>query len=316
MLGMRGFKLKGHKHRLKQALVVVLCLWAGAVGAQPAPPVPAASPCDPEYYESLRSRAWMEAQREITSNQNMIYKPDSVLTYTCFDQFGAEVARDSRTMFSENTRWGTILPAGSMGTALQTLVGGALDSYLLLNFNHSTRGGRSTNVSYTPTRAVPYNCDVMMRVWLEAKCQDFIASAEDGFFTFGQYAADYFNGDHRYLPTRCGSIAPRWRLENGSALVDAAPAGTTGAAAVRCTGINTPAGCTPMTAWIEDNLVTYNRMLNPAYCTDATIVMPVSTGAIVTRTSGTPTLYIEKICLPPGCHYVPTGMNAGTCVRP
>ena len=40
------------------------------------------SPCDPDYYESLEARAWLEAQREITQNQNLIYKPDSALEYT------------------------------------------------------------------------------------------------------------------------------------------------------------------------------------------------------------------------------------------
>jgi hypothetical protein len=306
MFKMRGLKQKGHKSGFLKALIMALCLWIGPAIAQTAPPLPtpAASPCDPEYYSSLKSRAWMEAQREITSNQNMIYKPDSVLSYTCFDQFMAEVGRDAKTMFSENTRWGTILPAGSMTTALESLIGSALNSYILLNFNHSTRGGRSTGVTYSPARKLPYSCDIMMRVWLESKCQDFIASAEDGFFTFQQYAEDYFNGDHRFLPQRCGSIAGRWGTENAAALQDAS------------------------TPWTEDNLVTFNGNLSPVNCGvgGPNAIQPVPTGLIVRRTTAPtngPLVYYEKACIPPGCHYVPTGTgtaaapsNTGECRRP
>lgn len=43
--------------------------------------------CDPAFYDVLSDRAWMEAQREITQNQNIITRPDSVLSMSCFDQF-------------------------------------------------------------------------------------------------------------------------------------------------------------------------------------------------------------------------------------
>ncbi len=43
--------------------------------------------CDPDFYDVLKDRAWMEAQRELTQNANLITRPDSVLTVSCFGDF-------------------------------------------------------------------------------------------------------------------------------------------------------------------------------------------------------------------------------------
>ena len=43
--------------------------------------------CDPEFFDVMSNRAWLEAQREITQNANLITKPDSVLSLSCFNQF-------------------------------------------------------------------------------------------------------------------------------------------------------------------------------------------------------------------------------------
>ena len=93
------------------------------------------SPCDPEYFESLKSRAWLEAQREITQNQNLIFKPDSVLEYTCFGGHLAELSVHAADMFSENPRWG--VNPGDMLGALTDLVYTAQVSYIEANFKTS-----------------------------------------------------------------------------------------------------------------------------------------------------------------------------------
>ncbi len=82
----------------------------------------AASPCDPNYYKSLEARAWLEAQREITQNQNLILKPDSVLEYTCFDKHLGVLAAQAPSLFSETTRCGPVMHAGSMGTDMSNLL--------------------------------------------------------------------------------------------------------------------------------------------------------------------------------------------------
>lgn len=61
--------------------------------------------CDPEFWDVLTDRAWMEAQREITQNQNLIPRPDSVLEITCFDSFLDELGSYSDSNFPSNPRW-------------------------------------------------------------------------------------------------------------------------------------------------------------------------------------------------------------------
>lgn len=247
----------------------------------------APTPCDPEYYKSLKSRAWLEAQREITQNQNLIFKPDSVMEYTCFDQFQGVLAREAINMFSETTRWGTILPSNSMDQALQNLVNSAVATWTANNFNHTFLGGRSDTLDYTPTAVTPTNygpCTNMADVWKEAKCIDFIDEEDyDAFFTF----KDYANGkEPRFLPTPCNTgVSSRWNTELQTATVDA------------------------QTPWQEDKVKTYFNLMDPANCSSAP---KIETGVTVIR-GDAPNKFREKICIPPGCHYVPTGLNSGTC---
>ena len=114
------------KSSLPLHIVCVLIL-GGSLAAVPAiaqgiPPI-AESSCDPDYYDTLRHRAWQEAQREITMNYNFIPKPDSVLQYSCFDkQLGAlEQARQNMISVQGAKRGGGFL--SSIGGAA---LGGAL----------------------------------------------------------------------------------------------------------------------------------------------------------------------------------------------
>jgi len=43
--------------------------------------------CSPEFWDVMKDRAWMEAQREITQNANLIPRPDSVLSLSCFHSY-------------------------------------------------------------------------------------------------------------------------------------------------------------------------------------------------------------------------------------
>ena len=183
-----------------------------AVNAQPAT-------CDPSYWNSLKAKAWTEAEREIEQNQNYIYKADSVLQYTCFDQYLNVLAYRSISMFSSNPwNWPGVSPVPNMYTALQDLVGDSLSSYLSQNFsNHYL--GEFSSLSYSPGWSTTYNCDDMKKVWQAAKCQDF---ANQGTFdgksntkkntsSLGDffYISDYGTSDYRALPSSC-AIAPNW----------------------------------------------------------------------------------------------------------
>ncbi|MGB0719579.1 MAG: hypothetical protein ACPGRX_03845 [Bdellovibrionales bacterium] len=267
--------------------LMVACLVSFSASAQFAD-----SPCDPDYYDTLEARAWLEAQREITQNQNLIFKPDSVLEYTCFDNHLKELAQHAADMFSETTRWESILPSTSMDTALTNLVTSALGVYDTSNFNHDLLGGRITDWSPitapseasgkaykldSSTSGGSYACDIMQAVWMKAKCMNFIdVSAEDGFFTFEQYESD---PDKRFLPTRCGG-SPPW-------------------------GTNLDKSYRNITAWSTDDTQTYlDKMFLPSGCGPGT-GFEIQTGLTITRKAA-PTSYNEHACIVPGCYWDPS----------
>lgn len=258
----------------------------------------APSPCDPVYYQSLVARATLEADREVSQNQNLIYKPDSVLSYTCFDLYLYELAEHAADMFSETTRWGpTILGSDQpdhMNNALEAVVNDALRAYLDNNFHGSGPrelhylGGRSGLTRTIPAGQIPnggtYACDVMERVWMEAKCYNFQTESYDGFYTFEWYAS---NPDVRRLPNPC--TAATAFTTNLSEALTAPP-------------------------WTDDPTNTYLENFDPASCGDAAFG-PLPTGLEIERPVIIPRTYDEHVCIQPGCHYQPNAAGTGgTCV--
>src|SRR5688500_5108068 len=107
-----------------------------------APPV---QPCDPLYMDAMEKRAWLAAQRESAMNQNIIVKPDSVLEYTCFDQFLGMLAQryTNGYLFSEVACCGVTPDFDILNLLLQQGVWNAVVPYLSVNFEHTFRGGNS-----------------------------------------------------------------------------------------------------------------------------------------------------------------------------
>lgn len=275
----------------KKGLLVVLCgITAGLsplfvqTAEAGAPPAIASTPCDSLYYQTLSARAWLEAQREITQNQNLILKPDSVLEYTCFDMFLEELADHADEMFSETSQFGSPLSTTSMDNALERLVGTSLRNFVTTNFGYyDMLGGHAAGQTITHTMANPinggtYTCDMMTRVWQAAKCINFASNpAEDGFYTFQQYSTQ---PDKRYLPTRCAGPLAAWNANLTTAL-------------------NTP-------PWAPDPMQTYLPFIDPNNCVVGNANnIAIPTGVVVNRTSVAPTTYNEHVCIIPGCRYVP-----------
>lgn len=128
--------------------------------------------CDPDFWEVMDARAWMEGSREMEMAQRLILKPDSVLEYSCFD------ARKDQ------------LSGGlsfSSGNAISLMISGALSGYLNNNFNHSYGGGTANGGS---------DCNSMQVVWDALRCHDF---DDDKFLTF----ADLSSADPRDKPIQC-----------------------------------------------------------------------------------------------------------------
>lgn len=166
------------------SLIVFGAVVAGAFSyVQAAPPTPAETSCDPVYYDTLESRAWLEAQREITQNQNLISKPDSVLRYSCFDKLADDFASATGSMFS--------------GGADVSVAQDTADSFVQTNFSdlhNKALGGRSSNVN----SALDGSCDAMQKVWEQSQCMNFADNPDtDAFFTIQEYV-DNAASDKRF----------------------------------------------------------------------------------------------------------------------
>lgn len=163
--------------------------------------------CNQSYYDTLASRAWLEAQRKVQQAENYIFKPDSVLDYSCFDRMMNNAALETEQIFSEYHA--EYCFPDSLDCAVEALVMNGAIAYLDSNFNHNFLGGNSeeSRDDYDPD--MHKMCQVMTNIWPIAKCIHFSPDmAVDHFYSFEEYAGL----EVRTLPTECGE-APDWDTE-------------------------------------------------------------------------------------------------------
>lgn len=179
--------------------------------------------CDGDVMNQIHARAFLEAQREHMINQVAIRKPDSVLAYTCYDQYVGVAASKAPPIFSQSTDWSgknvplsvTGKPPGSypanrilqiyMGsdhidTFLSQMTIGPISKFLENNFRHNFLGdtaGFSYNINTLPSTAA-MTCSSMQQVWQTAKCQNLDA---DPFLSFEELATK----DPRTLVGNCNA---------------------------------------------------------------------------------------------------------------
>lgn len=292
------------------AVVIAISAFAATSGSVIA--APPTTPCDPEYMQALEARAWLELNREITQNQNLIAKPDSVLEYTCFNRFLNVAAKNysGGRPFSETTRWGAIsgFSNTTTDTALSQTVGTALTSYITANFSHEYLGGRDMGADYAGmTGAVTggdYNCSEMLRVWQDAKCMDFFEqsnrngpSNKDGFMDFYWY--QNAGNDPRDLPpgSACTGPASMYDTAINTAFNNGAPnrqADRYVLPAADDVDFN-------VSPYKVDNVVTHLDFILPVGTAPASSCQTIKTGITVVRPNVTP--YDDAVCPNPGCYY-------------
>lgn len=261
------------------------------------------TPCDPEYMQALEARAWLEMNREITQNQNLIAKPDSVLEYTCFNHFLNEAAdgHSPFRQFSETERWGAITGFSDMSTntALEQVVNMAFQIYINTNFSHTYLGGRAT-IDYTGMGTVAnatYACGEMAAVWQEAKCTDLFEYSRggnpnlDGFMDFAWYRSN----DPRDLPTACTPPPGMYNLAINTAFNNAAPQRQANRYYITS---ETDFNASP---YDVDNVITHLDFILPEGDPLVSSCQTIQTGITVNRV-GVST-YPDAICPNPGCHY-------------
>lgn len=163
----------------------------------------AEQPCDPVYWDSLTSRAWLEAEREIIQNQNLIFKPDSVMEYVCFDKFVDHNANHAGEIFVHTKYFGKeIIKRGSnesMEKGLTNVVSTALNAYDTGSFEDGkfladrskfikNKGNRFEYPQSATATPGNYTCKTMQEIWKTSKCINFIDNEKfkmtDGFYPF------------------------------------------------------------------------------------------------------------------------------------
>ena len=138
------------------------------------------SGCANDTWIAMVNQGVLEARRENIVNQRLIAKADSVLTYTCFDQYVANVGAQAGPLFSATDFWAgrtidilgkTVTVNVSLGStsldgSLSTVVSLAAASYLSGNFSHGLLGETAA------VSAPSGGCNVMRNVWQAAKCNN------------------------------------------------------------------------------------------------------------------------------------------------
>lgn len=269
------------------------------------------SPCDPEYMDALEARAWLEAQREISQNKNFIFKPDSVLEYTCFGQFMNIAASNfgANRQFSETDKWDGHPDGFSSITtdlALSEVVIKPLASYLAANFNTAGPNADGFNAGaylnnrrsdeYRPQVSVRggfgYNCAEMQKVWKMARCMNFNETPEndfDGFFDFAYYSGNDPRRESEEWELMCLDPDPRFEAARTTAFNADQDLFDVGIEIIEAEGNGEP--------YLEDDIVTHLNWILPGSCNGR-----VPTGIVVQRpdlNDGDP--YDEVVCTNPGC---------------
>lgn len=256
--------------------------------------------CDADFMNQLYARALMEADRETALAKTYMAKPDSVLEYTCFDQFVSTAAHKIGPLFTESTKWQSknvnISTSGTTNTTLNVFMGDdrldkslenlvlkTLKKYTDKNFSHSFMGGNAV-IDSAISRSVTgdsYNCSAMQQIWAVASCDPISTNIP----TFGDIAA----GDPRQKPASCP--------------------GTLGTEDV----INL-AGNKDFTSVAFDKVETFLNLLNaPGTAPAETCGPAIPTGLMAEirtydvdfggETAVESNFIPDSICINPGCHY-------------
>lgn len=297
--------------------------------------------CDPKFWQSMSARAWMEAEREIIQNKNLIYKPDSVMEYVCFDSFMQHGAMTLGPIFTHTTYFTPkpIIPGEpneslSTAQAFKRVITDRYAEYIKSNFGHKFLGGRAEHLNMIDDREIgsaatlaSYTCNVMARVWRDtennkdggAQCENFIDNKEferDGFFPFeritGDATVDGYKDmdDPRKFPGAACKGPKAWQDSQGNQV------GSWSFAIQDATNKNakTSNDVDHLYKFKEPNKKTYDDirpLLKPGECSD-----PIQTGVTVkVRTSEDG--YPDAVCSNPGCSYQTQGSGsaAGQCKK-
>ncbi len=266
--------------RTATVLMTALALWLCTAPG----PSQAAGGCDPQFMQSLKGRGYAEAKRESARNKNLLYKPDSVLEYSCFFSFLVHVQNFNSMPISPGA-WDYIVSTPAF-------------NYVASNFGHVYLGGHFA-VGGPEVPEGQYFCDAMARMWEFAHCinANQFTDAEN-FFDFNWYV----NNDPRKYPAGYAAcVPPNTPIDLREAFNGRQAEWAYTDAAATADG----------TAYLIDPVRTYLNLTDWTVNDDCG--PPVPTGIRVYRKDRS---YPEYFCAKPGCTYVPGAADAvGECVK-
>jgi hypothetical protein len=248
--------------------------------------------CDPNIWDTIVGRAWMEAQREIEISQSLITRPDSVLQLSCFDAFVLKAASDA-------TPFSSAVDANATKALITSTVTTAMSSYLsFAGYSVSSGGGTMPGTGYNTDANATFSsqCTLAMNVWTHFKCSnmpDLRAVLFD----------NMRNNDPRklYTGTSVGTSVSSCSdkgIPSAGALVD-----NTDVWRAQIERLNTPSLVATIPSYF-DLVTTFSSMTSPIGACSAAI----PTGVQIVTTGGASTS--EMVCPNPGCSY-----DGSNCVR-
>ena len=288
--------------------------------------------CDTQVWQTMEMRAKMETEREIMQNQNLIFKPDSILAYTCFDKFAAHASLYGGSLFTHTKYWDgkEIILWGDQGNyvgmdkAMENVVTKSMETYMTSNYDHSMLGGRGElmgaagldkySTTQVPSKGGEYACERMSRVWKAAKCMNFIHNgnfAEDGYHPYidlkghngGQDVAGYQTyGDVRNFPAnmKCDS----------SVQVDGNPWDQAWLKSRNEDSFGSMNKFYKYSEPLDKAYTDVRKKVDPEECSD-----PILTGVTVIESLGSGgSDYADGVCTNPGCVFKKGG-DSGYCVK-
>ena len=253
--------------------------------------------CDPEIWDTIVQRSWIEAQREIEINQSIITRPDSVLELSCFDSFAMHNAKIVGSIFSDSSGGGALLETQVSSSAISAVtsdLGAAgYSANPLAGGVYKDAGG--SYVNYTPSATVDFNgqCANQKQIWDSFKCRNAVDMR-------GVVFDAMKDNDPRLVfagnsANTCADVATT------GGLVDAAPVWTNALQRLNTPGLLASGA---VNATYFDLVTTFSDMTAPTGACSA----PITTGVQIVLSDGS--TVAERVCPNPGCSY--DGTN---CVR-
>lgn len=274
-------------------LVACLCLIAAPIAFAPMA-VAQSTPqsCDPEYMQAMKANAILDARREVAQSRNLIYKPDSVLEYSCF--YGAVNIFEKTSSISIHSHY------------WDNAVRFALLGFVWQNFGHTYLGDRMQATGADAELTDFTMCGALARVWEFARCVNAMQHPNsDDFFGF-----KWFNeNDPRVYPDEYQQCtAPAVELThmktafNGLENLHVLP---------REPVMDETPYKVDKVGSLEKHPI-YPKAQGDIACDS---VKPIPTGLTIFRRQydGSIFEYNEHICVVPGCNYMPDSKDSGKC---